>query len=208
MRDGKQRLLIPARPVRRSAWTRSGARTSPGRPPGGSTLSDTRAVAWSSSTCCSPVPVWCHFGYRRNCTVLQVEECQVTQVKMADCHGFNALQLGVGLRKAKNVTKPVLGHRAKRQLAGQFVAVGGTSKGKKGFQCVMTMAAPRARRRTWPRPTPSRTRTRAASSPTTSARTAVYAQLSDSTSTQVDIKGISWKGMEDSKELTPSWCLS
>ncbi|KAE8998563.1 hypothetical protein PR002_g18701, partial [Phytophthora rubi] len=25
MRDGKQRLLIPARPVRRSAWTRSGA---------------------------------------------------------------------------------------------------------------------------------------------------------------------------------------
>ncbi|KAE8955779.1 hypothetical protein PF010_g32870, partial [Phytophthora fragariae] len=28
----------------------------------------------------------------------------------------NALQLGVGLRKAKNVTKPVLGHRAKRQL--------------------------------------------------------------------------------------------
>ncbi|KAE9043489.1 hypothetical protein PR002_g3317 [Phytophthora rubi] len=53
-------------------------------------------------------------GY--SCTVLQVEECQVTQVKMADRHSFNALQLGVGLRKAKNVTKPVLGHRAKRQL--------------------------------------------------------------------------------------------
>ncbi|KAE9198035.1 hypothetical protein PF002_g22551 [Phytophthora fragariae] len=90
----------------------SGARTSPGRPPGGAT----RTVAWSSSTCCRLVPVWGHFGYRRSCTVLQVEECQMTQVKMADRHGFNALQLGVGLRKAKNVTKPVLGHRAKRQL--------------------------------------------------------------------------------------------
>ncbi|KAE9329956.1 hypothetical protein PR003_g15443 [Phytophthora rubi] len=64
----------------------------------------------------SLVPVWGHFVYRRSCTVLQVEECQVTQVKMADRHSFNALQLGVGLRKAKNVTKPVLGHRAKRQL--------------------------------------------------------------------------------------------
>ncbi|KAE8978344.1 hypothetical protein PR003_g25585 [Phytophthora rubi] len=116
MRDGKQRLPIPVRPVRRSSWTRSRDRTSSGRPPGGSTLSATRTVAWSSSTCCSPVPVWGHFGYRRNCTVLQVEECQVTQVKMADRHGFNALQLGVGLRKAKNATKPVLGHRAKRQL--------------------------------------------------------------------------------------------
>lgn len=59
------------------------------------------------------MPVWDHFGYRHNCTVLQVEECQVTQVKTADRHGFNALQLGVGLRKARNVTKPVLGHLAK-----------------------------------------------------------------------------------------------
>lgn len=59
------------------------------------------------------LPVWDHYGYRHNCTVLQVEECQVTQVKTADRHGFNAIQLGVGLRKARNVTKPVLGHLAK-----------------------------------------------------------------------------------------------
>lgn len=59
------------------------------------------------------LPVWDHYGYRHNCTVLQVEECQVTQVKTADRHGFNALQLGVGLRKPRNVTKPVLGHLAK-----------------------------------------------------------------------------------------------
>ncbi|KAG7388361.1 54S ribosomal protein L3 [Phytophthora boehmeriae] len=113
------------------------------------------------------MPVWDHYGYRHNCTVLQVEECQVTQVKTADRHGFNALQLGVGLRKARNVTKPVLGHLAKagvqpkRQLqefrvsedallplgttlsalhfnAGQFVDVCGISKGK-GFQGVMKL---------------------------------------------------------------------
>ncbi|ETM53488.1 50S ribosomal protein L3 [Phytophthora nicotianae] len=113
------------------------------------------------------MPVWDHFGYRHNCTVLQVEECQVTQVKTADRHGFNALQLGVGLRKPKNVSKPVLGHLAKagvpakRQLqefrvsedallplgttlsalhfnAGQYVDVCGTSKGK-GFQGVMKL---------------------------------------------------------------------
>lgn len=111
------------------------------------------------------MPVWDHFGYRHACTVLQVEECQVTQVKTADRHGFNALQLGVGLRKPRNVTKPVLGHLAKagagpkRQLQefqvaedallplgltlsaqhfvpGQFVDVCGTSKGK-GFAGVM-----------------------------------------------------------------------
>ncbi|KAL3657846.1 hypothetical protein V7S43_017225 [Phytophthora oleae] len=113
------------------------------------------------------MPVWDHFGYRHNCTVLQVEECQVTQVKTADRHGFNALQLGVGLRKPKNVTKPVLGHLAKagvpakRQLQefrvsedallplgttlsalhfnpGQYVDVCGISKGK-GFQGVMKL---------------------------------------------------------------------
>ncbi|KAJ0393752.1 hypothetical protein P43SY_003581 [Pythium insidiosum] len=111
------------------------------------------------------MPVWDHFGYRHACTVLQVEECQVTQVKTADRHGFSALQLGVGLRKERNVPKPVLGHLAKagvpakRQLQefrvsddgliplgttlsalhfvpGQFVDVCGTSKGK-GFQGVM-----------------------------------------------------------------------
>jgi hypothetical protein len=59
------------------------------------------------------MPVWDHFGYRHACTVLQVEECQVTQVKTADRHGFSAVQLGVGLRKPRNVTKPVLGHLAK-----------------------------------------------------------------------------------------------
>ncbi|TMW61043.1 hypothetical protein Poli38472_014504 [Pythium oligandrum] len=111
------------------------------------------------------MPVWDHYGYRHACTVLQVEECQVTQVKTTERHGFSSLQLGVGIRKARNVTKPVMGHLAKagvapkRQLQefrvsddallplgttlsaqhftpGQYVDVCGTSKGK-GFQGVM-----------------------------------------------------------------------
>jgi len=54
-----------------------------------------------------------NWGLAHNCTVLQVEECQVTQVKTKDVHGFSSLQLGVGLRKENNVSKPVLGHLAK-----------------------------------------------------------------------------------------------
>ncbi|KAE9008103.1 hypothetical protein PF011_g10833 [Phytophthora fragariae] len=139
MRDGKQRLPIPARPARRSAWTRSG----------------THHLTLGQARCAGQVPA-------------------------------------VGVPRVS----------ALHFSPGQFVAVGGTSKGN-GFQCVMIMSAPWTRRRIWPRPTPSRTQTRAASTSTASARTAVYAQLSDSTSMQIDIKGISWKGMEDSKGLTP-----
>ncbi|ETW00440.1 50S ribosomal protein L3 [Aphanomyces invadans] len=105
------------------------------------------------------------WGMAHPVTVLQVEECQVTQVKTKDVHGFSSIQLGVGLRKERNVTKPVLGHLAKagvpakRELhefrvsddalipagttlnalhfsPGQYVDVCGKSKGK-GFQGVM-----------------------------------------------------------------------
>ncbi|KDO20448.1 hypothetical protein SPRG_14320 [Saprolegnia parasitica CBS 223.65] len=111
------------------------------------------------------ISVFDDWGLSHACTVLQVEECQVTQVKDKETHGFTSLQIGAGLRKAKNVTKPVLGHLAKagvpakRELAefrvtddalipagttlnalhfapGQYVDVCGTSKGK-GFQGVM-----------------------------------------------------------------------
>ncbi|OQS03111.1 50S ribosomal protein L3-2 [Thraustotheca clavata] len=109
--------------------------------------------------------VYDDWGLAHPCTVLQVEECQVTQIKDKETHGFSAIQLGAGLRKEKNLTKPVLGHLAKagvpakRELQefrvsddalipagtklnalhfapGQYVDVCGTSKGK-GFQGVM-----------------------------------------------------------------------
>ncbi len=94
-------------------------------------------------------------------TVLQVDNCQVVAARSPDKDGYTALQLGVGEAKVKNVSKPMRGHYAKAKvtpkrklaefrvsddalievgaelaadhfLAGQFVDVTGTSKGK-GF---------------------------------------------------------------------------
>lgn len=94
-------------------------------------------------------------------SVLQVESCQVVAQRTVERDGYTALQLGVGTRKVKNVTKPERGHFAKAGvepkrkvvefrvdddalievgaeitvdhfIAGQFVDVVGTSIGK-GF---------------------------------------------------------------------------
>ena len=94
-------------------------------------------------------------------TVLKVDNCQVVANRTTEKDGYNAVQIGVGAAKVKNVTKPQRGHFAKakvepkRKLAefrvsddamidvgaeltvdhfvnGQFVDAIGTSKGK-GF---------------------------------------------------------------------------
>jgi large subunit ribosomal protein L3 len=98
-------------------------------------------------------------------TVLKVEKCEVVAVRTAEKDGYTAVQLGVGTRKAKNVTKPMRGHFAKAKIepkaklgefrvgedgllnvgdelhvghfvAGQFVDVVGVSIGK-GFAGAM-----------------------------------------------------------------------
>ena len=98
-------------------------------------------------------------------TVLKVDNCQVVAVRTEEKDKYNAVQLGVGTRKTKNVTKPERGHYAKakvepkRKLAefrvdknallevgvelsvehfipGQFVDVTGISIGR-GYQGVM-----------------------------------------------------------------------
>jgi len=98
-------------------------------------------------------------------TVLRVENCQVVSQREQGKDGYTALQLGVGTRKVKRVTKAMRGHFAvanvepKRKLAefrvapenmievgaemtadhfvpGQFVDVTGTSVGK-GFAGAM-----------------------------------------------------------------------
>lgn len=98
-------------------------------------------------------------------TVLKIDNCQVVDVRTEDKHGYNAVQLGVGTAKVKNVSKPMRGHFArakvepKRKLAefrvsadalldvgaeitadhfvsGQYVDVVGTSIGK-GFAGAM-----------------------------------------------------------------------
>ncbi|CAM9881619.1 unnamed protein product [Scytosiphon promiscuus] len=102
------------------------------------------------------------WGMRHPVTVLQLDECEVVQVKTWETDGYTSLQLGVGERKWKNVNKaeaerfrqagllpkrklmefrvspeallPVgFQLRAQHFVAGQKVDVCGTSKGK-GFQ--------------------------------------------------------------------------
>lgn len=46
-------------------------------------------------------------------SVLQVEGCQVVAQRTVERDGYTALQLGVGTRKVKNVTRPERGHFAK-----------------------------------------------------------------------------------------------
>ena len=98
-------------------------------------------------------------------TVLQVDNCQVVAQCTRDKNGYDAVQLGVGEAKVKNVSKAMRGHFAKAKVepkrklvefrvgadalidvgtelsprqfvAGQLVDVTGTSKGK-GFAGVM-----------------------------------------------------------------------
>jgi len=46
-------------------------------------------------------------------TVLQMENCQVTEIRSKDKDGYTAVQLGVGSRKVKNVNKALRGQYAK-----------------------------------------------------------------------------------------------
>jgi large subunit ribosomal protein L3 len=98
-------------------------------------------------------------------TVLKVDTCQVVDVRTEDKHGYNAVQLGVGKAKVKNVSKAQRGSFAKSKVepkaklaefrvskdallevgaelsvnhfvAGQFVDVVGTTIGK-GFAGAM-----------------------------------------------------------------------
>lgn len=98
-------------------------------------------------------------------TVLRLQNCQVVSQRTEEQNGYTAVQLGVGIAKSKNVSKPMRGHFAKASVQpklklaefrvskenllnvgdeitvehfvqGQKVDVIGTSKGK-GFAGVM-----------------------------------------------------------------------
>lgn len=49
-------------------------------------------------------------GKNISCTIVQAHPNVVTQVKTTDSDGYNALQLGFGDAKAKNTSRPMLGH--------------------------------------------------------------------------------------------------
>ena len=98
-------------------------------------------------------------------TVIKAEPCKVITVKSKDKDGYDALQIGMGEKKEKNVTKPEFGQFKKSNVApsfkvkefsgfeknkfkagdeikvdmfveGEYIKVRGKSKGK-GFQGVM-----------------------------------------------------------------------
>ncbi len=49
-------------------------------------------------------------------TVLKVDRCQVVAVRTDETNGYNAVQLGVGTAKVKNVSKAQRGHFAKAKV--------------------------------------------------------------------------------------------
>lgn len=49
-------------------------------------------------------------GKRFPCTVLQMDQCQVVAHKNFETHGYCAVQVGFGSRKADNVAAPMLGY--------------------------------------------------------------------------------------------------
>ena len=103
-------------------------------------------------------------GKNMPCTVIEAGPCIVTQVRTEEVDGYNALQLGFDDKTEKSATKAELGHAKKAGTSvkskvaefqgfegdyklgdaitvehfkeGEFVDVGGTSKGK-GFQGVV-----------------------------------------------------------------------
>ncbi|XP_024531187.1 50S ribosomal protein L3-2, chloroplastic [Selaginella moellendorffii] len=59
---------------------------------------------------CGMTAVWDKWGRRIPITVLWADDNQVVQVKTVDHEGFNALQVGCGQKKPKQLSIPELGH--------------------------------------------------------------------------------------------------
>src|SRR3954454_21466333 len=55
-------------------------------------------------------------GEQVGVTVLKLDNCQVVAQRTAEKNGYDAVQLGVGLRKVKNVSKGLRGHFAKASV--------------------------------------------------------------------------------------------
>jgi hypothetical protein len=67
--------------------------------------------------------VWDAKGNRLPVTILQISRAQVVSVKTQPKHGYWAVQVGIGIRSPRNVTKAMLGH---------FAAAGVAPKAKVG----------------------------------------------------------------------------
>ncbi len=49
-------------------------------------------------------------------TIIEAGPCYVTQIKSTEKDGYNAIQLGYGDKKEKNISKPLLGHFKKANV--------------------------------------------------------------------------------------------
>ena len=49
---------------------------------------------------------WNKWGQIVPCTVLQIDRCQITQVKTIEHDGVNSMQIGIGEQRLKNLSKP------------------------------------------------------------------------------------------------------
>jgi hypothetical protein len=49
---------------------------------------------------------WNKWGQIVPCTVIQIDRCQVTQVKTIEKDGYNSIQVGCGEERLKNLKKP------------------------------------------------------------------------------------------------------
>ena len=55
-------------------------------------------------------------GHHVPVTVMKLDDVQVVSVRSNEKDGYLAVQLGAGLAKAKNVSKPMRGHFAKANV--------------------------------------------------------------------------------------------
>ncbi|EAR84738.3 50S ribosomal protein L3 (macronuclear) [Tetrahymena thermophila SB210] len=60
--------------------------------------------------------IWDKWGKLHALTVIQIDRCQVVQVKTEEKDGVNALQLGVGEKSLKRINKPTIGHLMKNDI--------------------------------------------------------------------------------------------
>lgn len=63
---------------------------------------------------------WNKWGQIVPCTVIQIDRCQVTQVKTKEKDGVDAIQVGVGEQRLKNLNKPQAGHFLKYNLPPKY----------------------------------------------------------------------------------------
>lgn len=73
-------------------------------------------------------------GKRTACTVLQFDRNEVVAHKTRQVHGYYAVQIGAGSKKAENVTRPMLGHFATAKVSPKRWIMEFQVRGPEGLQ--------------------------------------------------------------------------